>query len=490
MRNLFFFAVGFFLAFTLGIATSYAGTLVRLPDGELALVQTALDGTKTYSSVEPSRTAGLQADVKRILGNQTIGPAQGARVPVTLEVAARKALSKDVLAKAAIKNLRRGAGVATAVGIVADVIGSLDLEWDPTCQCFRQGVPTPSQTVPSEYRTAGTPFFTGSTPQAAVNAYNAAVFPAYYSDAYNNFVFSNPRNWTGTSQTVTVTMTRKSNGVVTTTNDTWGEPSVFEYCSNSTATLNSTSHTCTIPAVPASQITEQQAIDGIKLANPPWPDFLEDLSRDPNGGVDTTEAGPATPEVSLPQNSPNTLTPTPDGAIITTPKNVRDNGDGTRTEEETKVTTKTQGDTITYNIQNTTKIINNTTNQTVSTSTEENDGADLSGSYTDTPLGSPDLLVDMPEVPDFYEQKYPGGFGGEWDSFKTAIDQTPFFGLIDQLTPNWTGGQCPSWSMSFNWGFVDLGTHVIEPPCWIFPILKIIVMVTALFVARGLVFGG
>lgn len=511
MRKILYFIIGFLIAFNVGLRTADAAELLRMPDGSLRVIQRNLDGSATYTTIKDA--AGDHVPVERSLGTKTIGAAQGARVPVTIEGIATKNLTKDLLARSAIKNLRRGAGVATAVGVVADVIGALDLHYDPTCNCIVQG--TPGETVPATQGTETKPLgylasdgsnhsrdgYSEVSAQSAVDVYNGKTFPASLTCGSFPCTASNPRNWTGTSQTIDLNCPNcpQQNQV-----STWGGPSVSRSCESSqwTATANScTRTTLTCPSGyslsgescspnPPQQLTDVSASDLIKLSDPPWKDFTEDLARDPEGGIDTEEAGPATPEVRLPENSPDTLTPTPEGSAIMSPKRVTDNGDGTRTEEQTKVTTKTEGDTITYNIQNTTRIINNTTNQTVSTSTEENDGADLSGSYNDTALPDPELLVEMPDVPDFYEQKYPQGFQGEWDQFKTAIDQTSFYQLIDQLTPDWSGGECPSWTVNFDLGFANYGSQVIAPPCWVFPFVKVILIVTALFVARGLVFGG
>lgn len=107
---------------------------------------------------------------------------------------------------------------------------------------------TATQTsVASEYRANQAPYSTGSTQEATVAAYNAAVFPTYWEDSTNKCRFENPRNWTGSTQTITTTCWNKSTGVNLSgypRNETWGGPSVTEFCSNSSLTLNSTTHTC------------------------------------------------------------------------------------------------------------------------------------------------------------------------------------------------------------------------------------------------------
>lgn len=234
--------------------------------------------------------------------------------------------------------------------------------------------------------------------------------------------------------------------------------------------------------------------------------LLEPLVADPNadpfyqGLDDTTPVNvgndiPLNPSLQQTPNNPTTVTPPVNGQqTITSPKRVTDQGDGTRKEEQTVINTTTTGDTITYNITNTSNIINNTTGATVSTETSTTTGTpptpDTAGTFNDTPMPSVDPLIEMPAVPDFYTQKYPDGMAGEWQTFKTTIDQSSLVTTLHAMAPNWSGGECPSWTFNMNTGMVNLGVHDLAPPCWIFPILKIILMVTALFVARGLIFGG
>lgn len=137
-----------------------------------------------------------------------------------------------------------------------------------------------------------------------------------------------------------------------------------------------------------------------------------------------------------------------------------------------KTETKTS---ITNNITNVTNIVN------TETKTEDKPPED---NAIDTPLAG---------IPELYKQKYPDGISGVWKSFKTKFNQTPFVNLIHQLTPNIpSGGSCPAWTIDLSWtpggsmGVYRLG----DDYCFIWPILKIIIIITALFTARRLVFGG
>lgn len=98
----------------------------------------------------------------------------------------------------------------------------------------------------------------------------------------------------------------------------------------------------------------------------------------------------------------------------------------------------------------------------------------------------------MPEVPDFYEQKYPDGFAGAWNDFKGRVTASSLAGFINGIGSGLPGGgTCPSWSMSLNMGAMgNFGTFVLEPPCVIWPFIKAVMILSALFVARRLVVGG
>jgi len=69
--------------------------------------------------------------------------------------------------------------------------------------------------------------------------------------------------------------------------------------------------------------------------------------------------------------------------------------------------------------------------------------------------------------------------------------QSDIFKLPRMLLPDFTGGSCPSWNINLNFGrHMNLGSHTLEPPCWIWDAGKAIVIVLALILARRNVFGG
>ena len=102
---------------------------------------------------------------------------------------------------------------------------------------------------------------------------------------------------------------------------------------------------------------------------------------------------------------------------------------------------------------------------------------------TDTPLG---------EVPDLYERKYPDGMEGVWNTYKDQLKNTSLGTLASKLMPNIPdGGTCPQWPINLDMAqWAAFGTHDVAPPCYIWGIAKAILIVSALLLARALIFGG
>jgi len=214
-----------------------------------------------------------------------------------------------------------------------------------------------------------------------------------------------------------------------------------------------------------------------------YPDTRKILTPYPDNGVtligQPSVQGKTSTSTDTVQLVPGTNTVAPPGA--------------TQTQTGTRTTTTTATHPLTYSgnsvtsstINNTTtNITNNTTNVTTTenkTETVEDDSEEQTPS--DAPLG---------DVPKLYEKKYPDGLLGVWDAKKSEFEQTSFFRMIGELTPKiGQAGSCPSWSIDLSWTpGASMGVHQLQPPCMIWPILKTIVIISALFLARALIFGG
>ena len=172
-------------------------------------------------------------------------------------------------------------------------------------------------------------------------------------------------------------------------------------------------------------------------------------------------------------------------------------GPASVTSPEQTQTTKDANQQVTGSVTNTTTINNtynqNTWNYSISNKTEtknaqgqtvetKEETVDEALSVNDSPL---------PEVPKLYTRKYPQGLQGVWNTQKANLTASGLAGLQSVFVPTIAGGQCPSWTINANIGpHMNFGSGSVSPPCWIWDAIKVIFVITALFLARRLVFGG
>jgi len=181
------------------------------------------------------------------------------------------------------------------------------------------------------------------------------------------------------------------------------------------------------------------------------------------------EAGPQV------MSGPASVTSAPQVTTIT------QGGNTTVTNTTTTVTNNYAGDTVSSTVTNN---ISSTVNGVPSSETTETtpDTPEEAAAVTDTPLG---------EMPVLYVRKYPDGMGGVWETRSAEIKASPLFALSAVFTPTVAGGSCPTWTYNANIGpGMMLGTGSIAPPCWLWPMLKAVLIITALLLARSLIFGG
>lgn len=227
--------------------------------------------------------------------------------------------------------------------------------------------------------------------------------------------------------------------------------------------------TCSVsaPSVPA---TEQELEDAI--ANYENPEILNPALRDASNHPSWEHpSSTSNPTLSGPSSTPGGSKQTnhPDGKVSTS----------TTTHNHTYNQNKTYHTTTTV-----TNIYNPTTDTTETTTEETEEPPDEDqASPTDIPLA---------DVPELYEQKYPDGISGVWNERKADLMGSPVGQLLDVLMPNLgSGGTCPSWSMNLDiTDWAQFGTHDISPPCWLWEFAYWCVIVSALLLARSLVFGG
>ncbi|MHB0820286.1 hypothetical protein ACYCFK_18670 [Stutzerimonas stutzeri] len=106
---------------------------------------------------------------------------------------------------------------------------------------------------------------------------------------------------------------------------------------------------------------------------------------------------------------------------------------------------------------------------------------DLDGTFSDTPF---------PEIEPFYQQKYPDGLQGAWNSRKAEFEDSAFMEFLSSFIPSFSGS-CPGWSMNVNIAsWASFGIHEFQSLCWVFDFIKVVMLLTAAFLCRALIFGG
>lgn len=190
-----------------------------------------------------------------------------------------------------------------------------------------------------------------------------------------------------------------------------------------------------------------------------------------------------------PLQGPTTQTP-PAQATTTTVTNP----DGTTSTSSTSTSY-----TYTYNYSpssytyNTTRTTTNTAPNGETTTEVETDTAPEAQEPVEDPQSEPEynyVDTDFPAVEPFYVQKYPDGMLGAWNARKAEIDATPFFEFLQSFVPTFSGS-CPSFQLNLNvMKHAMFGVQSFADLCYVFDFIKAIMMVTALFTARALIFGG
>jgi hypothetical protein len=216
------------------------------------------------------------------------------------------------------------------------------------------------------------------------------------------------------------------------------------------------------------------SIPNIVVSNPPKPEQTQGVARDALNKGESIEG--SNPVVSGPSSSPG---PTTNKTVNPAPTVQNPNpvpiviSEGT-TNKYTYNNTNTSN-TITHTVVTTTT--NNTTNEVTT---------------TETPVEN----VTLPDNPDFdgvpslYTRVYPDGMVGVWDSNVAALKQTPIFTFLSSLNPNIGDGGCPVWSFSPGSVLHIPVSGDLSVPCYVWTALRLVMIISALLMARRLIFGG
>jgi len=187
-------------------------------------------------------------------------------------------------------------------------------------------------------------------------------------------------------------------------------------------------------------------------------------------------------DIALP-DKPTLTGPTQLKGPVTTTQNA----DGTTTTRQTVSNFQISGNTIT-NTSNVTITNTCTAEGSCSTSTETTSpdpGADPDEQQDDSAVDSP-----MPTVPKLYERQYPDGMVGIWNQKQQQLKDTSVGQLVTQLMPNVGDGGCPKWQIPLDVGIADYGVFDASIPCQYWAVIRIVLIVGSLFLARAIIFGG
>jgi hypothetical protein len=229
----------------------------------------------------------------------------------------------------------------------------------------------------------------------------------------------------------------------------------------------------TVPNYAPSSLAELEAAIASKSG---WPSGSA-LSRATVDAIKSGESLTVTPQtVSGPATSPGPVTQTVN------------NTNNTTTTSTTTHNHSYSGPNVTTTTTTTTVTINNTTNEVIDSSTTTTEPVmpessdEDEGVPTDTALG---------EVPQLYEPKYPDGIVGVWNAKKAELLDTSFMDTLSQLMPNvGSVGTCPVWILPLDFEFFDAGDVDVSVPCWLWDFAKVVIIVSALLLARAIIFGG
>lgn len=162
------------------------------------------------------------------------------------------------------------------------------------------------------------------------------------------------------------------------------------------------------------------------------------------------------------------------------------NGNVTTSTTYQSITFNTSGDTITNNTFSTT--VNNVTTTSLNGVPQSTTTSPADPAKDDPPTFSDPTF---PVIGTLYERKYPDGLNGVWNDHKAALLQSAFITSITQMFSFSASGSCPQWSMSFGiFSNANLGSHNFDVPCWIYTAIGFMMLLTAAFTARAIIFGG
>jgi len=486
-----------------------AGTLT--PAGELVKHQVnATQGARSYSG-----TAGPQVEVKTPMRHLVTS----GRVPVTIDNEVRqKVLAKGIgkLAVGVARGTVQGLVVGTvidaafdAAGIECDLTGcrvAVVVENCPGGVCSINATSGPVAPA-ARYRFLGTWYGTFAAAQSAALAYYAPAGAGGYAcgpSFWSTTPCSEP--WQGWTPGVEFFTLRKNASEMGNGGSGWSYQLEKQWqCSSGTLAWQSNAYVCQGATSYSCPTGQGWTLSGNQCTRP---QCGTGLNRNPANGQCVSPASKTDDEAATltgPYFSPadaESLVRQVDESgqaakIEAEPQTVTGPPSVASPESTTQQTTGTAPNQTTSTVTNQT-IVNNTYNQSTWTYNVVNQTTtkDAQGNVVDSKQEDVDESVAvtdaaMPDVPKLYDRKYPDGMQGVWNTQKGNLTAGGLAGLQSVFVPNISGGQCPTWTINANIGpHMNFGSGTISPPCWIWDAIKAIVLITALFLARRLIFGG
>lgn len=95
------------------------------------------------------------------------------------------------------------------------------------------------------------------------------------------------------------------------------------------------------------------------------------------------------------------------------------------------------------------------------------------------------------EQESFWESDYEDGFQGMFEGKVEEIKATALFSFIDKFQPNISGGSPANYNFCFNLGAMgNFGCHDLGIDARVIPAIKILILISAAFACRRIIFGG
>ena len=101
-------------------------------------------------------------------------------------------------------------------------------------------------------------------------------------------------------------------------------------------------------------------------------------------------------------------------------------------------------------------------------------------------FSGPGDITDAGESGSWWTPEYTDGFSGVWNANATDFSQTAIGSWLTSFNFSDTGS-CPSWT--FDLSPLMSGNATLDPPCYIWDYIRIIMIVTSLFAARKIIIG-